>query len=109
LALIAQPSSIPTSMSELSSLSDEIWFLAGDKSVDTSWYTKRASLSAIYAATELFMTTDQSSDFGDTRDFLHRRFKDAEIVGGLVGGVGQWAEFTAQAGINILRSKGLRI
>ena len=42
---------IPTSISELAKLSDEIWYLAGDTSVDTAWYTKRASLSAIYAST----------------------------------------------------------
>ena len=109
LALIAQPSHLPTALSELSSLSDEIWFLSGDTSVDTSWYTKRASLSAIYAATELFMTTDKSPNFQDTRQFLERRFIDVRIVGGTVGSVAQWAGFTARAGLNILRSKGVRI
>jgi len=42
---------LPTSISELAKLSDEIWYLAGDTSVDTAWYTKRASLSAVYATT----------------------------------------------------------
>jgi ubiquinone biosynthesis protein COQ9 len=106
---MAQPSSIPTSISELSALSDEIWFLSGDTSVDTSWYTKRASLSTIYAATELFMTTDKSSGFIGTREFLDRRFKDGQIIGNAVGSVGQWVGFTAHAGLNVLRSKGLRI
>jgi len=107
--LMAQPSNIPTSIGELASLSDEIWFLAGDKSVDSSWYTKRASLSTVYAATELFMTTDKSVDFSDTREFLDRRLRDIQVVGGAVGSVGQWVGFTAHAGINILRSKGVRI
>jgi len=106
---MAQPSNIPTSIGELASLSDEIWFLAGDKSVDSSWYTKRASLSTVYAATELFMTTDKSVDFSDTREFLDRRLRDIQVVGGAVGSVGQWVGFTAHAGINILRSKGVRI
>jgi ubiquinone biosynthesis protein COQ9 len=109
LALIAQPSNIPTSLSELSSLSDEIWYLAGDVSVDTSWYTKRASLSTIYAATELFMTTDKSVDFKDTEEFLNRRFKDSQIVGNAIGSLGQWVGFTTHATVNILRSKGVRI
>jgi ubiquinone biosynthesis protein COQ9 len=30
---------------------------AGDKSSDLSWYSKRATLAAVYAATELFMIT----------------------------------------------------
>ena len=51
LAVMAQPSHVGTSIAELARLSDEIWFLAGDTSVDTSWYTKRASLSAIYSST----------------------------------------------------------
>lgn len=42
---------IPTSISELAKLSDEMWYLAGDTSVDTSWYTKRATLSTVYAST----------------------------------------------------------
>lgn len=102
---MAQPSHLATAISELSSLSDEIWFLCGDVSVDTSWYTKRASLSMIYAAIELFMTTDKSPDFNDTREFLDRRFEDVQIVGGAVGSMAQWAGFTAQAGLNVLRSK----
>lgn len=78
---MAQPSHFSTALSELSSLSDEIWFLSGDTAVDGSWYTKRASVSAIYAVTELFMTTDKSPNFNDTRMFLDRRFKDAQVVG----------------------------
>jgi ubiquinone biosynthesis protein COQ9 len=106
---MAQPSNIPTSIFELSSLADEIWFLAGDTSVDTSWYTKRASLSAIYAATEIFMTTDKSSHYNDTREFLDRRFKDSQVVGEAARSLGQWVGFTASAGLNVLRSKGVRI
>ncbi|KAF8866080.1 ubiquinone biosynthesis protein COQ9 [Acephala macrosclerotiorum] len=109
LALMAQPSNVPTSLKELAALSDEIWFLSRDESVDTSWYTKRASLSTIYAATELFMTTDKSPDYADTREFLDRRFRDVQIVGNAVGSVGQWIGFTASAGLNVLRSKGVRI
>lgn len=47
---MSQASTAPTSVAELARLSDEMWFLAGDASVDTSWYTKRAGLAAIYAA-----------------------------------------------------------
>ncbi|PBP19722.1 MAP kinase kinase kinase [Diplocarpon rosae] len=106
LALMAQPSNIPTAISELASLSDEIWFLAGDTSVDSSWYTKRASLSTIYAATDLFMTTDKSPGYAETREFLGRRLKDSQVLGSTLGAVGQWVGFTASAGLNVLRSKG---
>ncbi|GKT48410.1 ubiquitin and WLM domain-containing metalloprotease [Colletotrichum spaethianum] len=106
---MAQPSYATASIKELARLVDEIWFLSGDISVDPSWYTKRASLSMIYASSELFMTNDRSSDFQDTRDFLRRRLDEVREAGGVLGSVGQWVGFTASAGINVLRSKGLRI
>ncbi|KFA72375.1 hypothetical protein S40288_05597 [Stachybotrys chartarum IBT 40288] len=109
LAVMAQPSCVPTSVQELAKLSDEIWFLAGDKSVDPTWYTKRATLSMVYSTTELFMTNDTSHNFVDTNNFLRRRLDEVKSVGGLVGSLGQWAGFTLNAGVNVLRSKGLRI
>lgn len=109
LAVMAQPSYVPASVKELAMLADEIWFLAGDKSVDPSWYTKRASLSAIYASTELFMTTDTSEGFTETLRFLRRRLDEAQEIGGTVKSIGSWVGFTASAGLNVLRSKGLRI
>jgi len=109
LALMALPSNIPSSLRELGALSDEIWYLAGDTSVDSSWYTKRASLSSLYAASELFMTTDKSEGYDETRAFMERRFGDVQAVGSAVGSLGQWVGFNARAGLNVLRSKGVRI
>ena len=109
LAVMAQPSNIPTSLAELARLSDEIWFLAGDTSVDTSWYTKRASLSAIYSSTEVFMTQDKSADFAETERFFDRRLQESRAVGGALANMGQWVNFTGHASMNVLRSKGVRI
>lgn len=109
LAIMAQPSCAPAALKELAQLSDDIWFLAGDVAVDPSWYTKRAALSATYAATELFMTNDRSPGYSETQEFLARRFAEAAEVSGAIGSVGQWLGFTASAGVNVLRSKGVRI
>lgn len=106
---MAQPSYVPASLEELAQLVDDIWFLAGDTSVDHSWYTKRASLSAVYVAAELFMTTDTSPGFADTRDFLRRRFDEVGEFGSALSAVGEWLSFTASAGVNVLRSKGAPI
>ncbi|MCJ1435362.1 Ubiquinone biosynthesis protein coq9, mitochondrial [Xylographa pallens] len=106
---MALPSNISLSIAELARLSDEIWFLAGDTSVDTSWYTKRAALSTVYSSTELFMTTDTSADHRQTELFLDRRLREVQSIGKAVGSVGQWMGFTAAATINVLRSKGVRI
>lgn len=109
LAIMAQPTYVPESLKELARLSDEIWFLSGDASVDPSWYTQRASLSTIYASTELFMTTDNSENFIETSKFLRRRLGEVQNVGGVLRAAGEWAGFTASAGLNLLRSKGARI
>jgi ubiquinone biosynthesis protein COQ9 len=106
---MAQPSYIPSSVKELALLSDEILFLSGDVAVDPSWYTKRAALSAIYASAELFMTNDQSPGFRDTREFLQRRLAESSDVGSVLRSMWEWTGFTASAGINVLRSKGVRI
>ena len=100
---------VPASLSELHALSDEIWYLAGETSVDTSWYTKRASLAAVYASSELFMTTDTSKDFTETEEFLDRRLDDARNLGALASGAGQFAGFWAGSAINLMRSWGMRI
>jgi len=106
---MAQPSYVPASVKELAQLADDIWYLAGDTSVDPSWYAKRASLSAVYVSAELFMTNDHSHGFADTRAFLRRRFDEVGEFGSALGAVGEWLSFTAGAGVNVLRSKGAPI
>lgn len=51
MALGAQPPNVHLTMTKLATLSDEIWYSAGDRSTDLSWYTKRAMLTGIYAST----------------------------------------------------------
>ena len=109
LGLMSLAENIPASLRELRALSDEIWFLSGDTAVDSSWYTKRASLAGIYAATEVYQTTDQSTDFKDTEEFLDRRLEELRVMGSAVGGTMQWLGFQGGALVNMLRSKGVRI
>jgi ubiquinone biosynthesis protein COQ9 len=109
LAIMAQPSYMGISVKELALLADEILFLAGETSVDPSWYTKRAALSTIYASSELFMTNDASDGFRDTQSFLYRRLEESRTLGGIVNNIRQWLGFTAKAGVNVLRSKGVKI
>ncbi|RVX75293.1 hypothetical protein B0A52_00646 [Exophiala mesophila] len=100
---------IPASLRELNALSDEIWYLAGDTTVDFSWYTKRASLAAVYASSEMFMTTDTSTDYAATEEFLSRRLQDARAVGSTVGGLGQYIGFWAGSSVGLARSWGLKV
>lgn len=109
LGLMSLAENIPASVKELGLLSDEMWFLAGDSSVDSSWYTKRASLSAVYAATEVFQTRDQSTEFRDTEEFLDRRLEEVRVLESAVGGTLEWMGFQAGSVVNLLRSKGVRV
>ena len=60
---------------------DTIWHLAGDRSVDFSWYTKRAILSAVYAATLLYWLRDDTEESEATLAFLDRRLADVGKIG----------------------------
>jgi ubiquinone biosynthesis protein COQ9 len=46
-----------------------------------NWYTKRASLAAVYSATDLFMTRDISPNYSETQRFLNKRLDDAAWLG----------------------------
>ena len=106
---MAVPAHVPTSLRELALLSDEILFQAGDTSVNTSWYTKRAALSSVYASTELFMTTDKSQGFVETEAFLDRRLEESGSLGRAIRDTGNWLGVQAIGVLNGLRSKGVRI
>ena len=60
---------------------DAIWHAAGDKSVDFSWYTKRAILTGVYGSTLLFWLRDESEDGEATLAFLDRRFEGVGRIG----------------------------
>ena len=83
LALLALPRNAVTAARCTARTVDAIWFLAGDRSADFSWYTKRASLAAIYSATLLFWLRDYSEEDEATLAFLDRRLKDIGRVGKL--------------------------
>jgi len=59
---------------------DDIWHRAGDTSADMNWYTKRISLGAVMAATDVFMIQDKSDNFQETWDFLDRRLDDLQMI-----------------------------
>ena len=55
---------------------DDIWYVAGDRSADFSFYTKRGLLAGVVASTTLYWLDDSSEDFADTHAFLERRIDD---------------------------------
>ncbi len=58
---------------------DAMWYAVGDTSTDFNFYTKRAILAAVLAATVLFWLDDESEDRAGTWAFLDRRID--EVMG----------------------------
>ncbi|NWX24823.1 COQ9 protein, partial [Aegotheles bennettii] len=81
VSVLLLPHNIPSSLSLLTSMIDDIWHYAGDQSTDFNWYTRRAVLTGIYNTTELVMMQDSSPDFKDTWRFLENRVADAMNMG----------------------------
>lgn len=109
LAVMSLPSNIPGALEELHNLSDEIWHLVDDQSADMAWYTKRASLSSIYASTDLFMTQDSSPEYRDTYAFLDRRLNEVHTIGSSISEVSTFVGFQLWQASNILASKGFKL
>jgi ubiquinone biosynthesis protein COQ9 len=62
---------------------DTIWHLAGDRSADWSWYSKRAILAGVYSTTLLYWLRDDSEDNEDSLAFLDRRLAGVGRIGKL--------------------------
>ncbi|KAH6575219.1 hypothetical protein BASA62_002038 [Batrachochytrium salamandrivorans] len=108
IALLSQPQNLPNTTKDLGGLVDEIWFLAGDKSVDFNWYSKRLLLSGVYTSSELYMTTDKSKGFEQTFRFLDRRLKDVGTFGRSVSQVSNVVGFGVRSAMGVLQSKGFK-
>lgn len=67
---------------------DAIWDGLGDRSEDVNWYSKRATLSAVWGATVLYWLGDDSPELHDTRDFLDRRIEGVMRFETLKGRIG---------------------
>jgi ubiquinone biosynthesis protein COQ9 len=81
LSVLALPQHVPLGLRLLYGTVDGIWYAAGDRATDFSFYSKRGTLAAVYAATLLYWLDDSSPDFGDTRDFLERRLAGVASIG----------------------------
>ena len=83
LAVLARPGNGGAARRCTARTIDAIWHAAGDVSADFAWYTKRASLAAVYAATLLFWLRDDSEADEATLAFLDRRLAGLGRIGKL--------------------------
>ncbi|MFQ3623356.1 MAG: COQ9 family protein [Acetobacteraceae bacterium] len=80
LALLALPQNAAAAARATARTVDAVWRGIGDRSADFSWYTKRATLAAIYGATLLFWLNDESEGAERTRRFLDRRIETLMLI-----------------------------
>ena len=80
---ILKPNLIVSSNKTLFKIADEIWFLAGDKSTDYNYYTKRIILMNVYAITFSFFVFDNSKDLERTKKFLDKEISTVLKFGNL--------------------------
>ena len=80
LAYLAQPQQAAKATSLLYKTIDAMWRAAGDEATDFSFYSKRATLAAVYSATLMAFLGDDSSDLEKTKAFLDRRLKDVAQI-----------------------------
>ena len=73
LSILAMPQNVPHATRLGWRAADTMWRLAGDTATDFNHYTKRLTLSAVYASTMAVFLNDDSDDISETRAFLSRR------------------------------------
>ena len=76
LAFLALPWNAALGLRLLARTASAIWHAAGDTSADFSWYTRRATLSAVYAATLAFWMRPVQPEMDEVLSFLDRRLQD---------------------------------
>ncbi|HEY4133815.1 MAG TPA: COQ9 family protein [Alphaproteobacteria bacterium] len=59
---------------------DSLWRAVGDRSTDFTYYSKRATLGAVWGSTLMVWLQDGSEDFAETWAFLDRRIADVMAI-----------------------------
>ena len=82
LALLALPVNAPLTARMTARTTDALWRAVGDEATGLAWYTKRATLAGIYAATLLYWIAEPRTP-DDTEAFIARRLAGAARLGRL--------------------------
>lgn len=80
LAYLAQPQHAAKASKLLYATVDTMWRTAGDTATDVSFYSKRATLAAVYSATLLAFLADKSGTMAKTEAFLDRRLSEVAQI-----------------------------
>lgn len=76
VSLYMLPFNLPRATHSLYRTVDAIWHAIGDTSTDFNFYSKRATLAGVYAATLHYWLSDESPAALSTWEYLDRRIED---------------------------------
>lgn len=76
LAILALPTNTARAAKLAWRAADIMWRAAGDTAADFNHYSKRTTLTAVYASTLLVFVDDESEGHADSRAFLARRVEN---------------------------------
>ena len=76
IAHLVLPAHAGTAARNLAQTVNAIWYAAGDRSADVSFYSRRAILLPIYVAAVLYWLDDESDGSAETWQFVARRIDD---------------------------------
>ena len=80
LKVLARPQHGPLAARTLYRTVDRIWRMAGDRSVDFSFYTKRATLAGVFSAVLLYWVANPTADRARIEAFLDQRLKEVALI-----------------------------
>ena len=80
MLVLAMPANAKISAELLYETVDAMWRAAGQTDTGFSFYTRRATLAAVYSATLLAWLADTSDDMGKTVAFLDRRLANVALI-----------------------------
>ena len=80
LKILARPQHAQIAASTLYRTVDRMWRLTGDRAVDFSFYTKRATLAGVYSATLLYWVANPNADRAATEAFLDGRLREVAMI-----------------------------
>ncbi len=84
-AFLSVPIHAPEGAKLVWDTADMIWNELGDTSRDGNWFTKRATLSAVFGSTLLYWLGDESPDHAATNAFIDRRIDEVMQIESLKG------------------------
>lgn len=77
---LAKPAQAGAASRQLYRTVDTMWRTAGDEATDFSFYSKRATLAAVYSSTLLAFLGDDTPDLSKTTAFLDNRLGDVARI-----------------------------